>query len=202
MAVKHIALVSVVTLSIGYASLAPAAPAAADLRRQDCAVLGHLTDAEASADAVVALLFEMQKTAAKESKENTAFKQQAAKAALAAKSDKLSQDNRAIDQGMKEAKEKADTQMSAATISLASGVAQGLIQIAGASSVYAKTPSDQQSVRLAGNATSLKSDLARLNADLKRGDRRISPGDVDKMKGELEKGLQNIRDAKKSARPC
>jgi len=103
---------------------------------------------------------------------------------------------------MKEAQEKADAQMSAATTSLAIGVAQGLIQIAGSSSVYAKAPSDQGALRLAGNATALKTDLARLSAELKRGDKRLPPGDVNRMKDQLERGLQDIRNAKKSARPC
>lgn len=150
----------------------------------------------------MALLMAYMKDVQKEVRADTAFQKQIAKNAVAAKAGKIEQDNRAIDQGMKEAQEKANAQMSAATTSLAIGVAQGLTQIAGASSIYAKAPSDQESRRLVGTANALKSDLAKLSADLKRNDKRLSAGEANRMKEQLEKGLQEVRNAKKSARPC
>ncbi|MBE7416709.1 MAG: hypothetical protein HS128_02990 [Ideonella sp.] len=71
--------------------------------------------------------------------------------ALHSESERLSQDNSAIDNGMDQAREKADTQMSAAQAGLVVGIAQGLVSLGAAAAGAAQLePTTRPMSKLAG----------------------------------------------------
>ena len=129
--------------------------------------------------------------------------------ALAAKNAKLTEDNKSIDQQKREAEQKADTAMRAATISLASGISANAIQI-GASASASKVSNAQDTQRFTASTSMLKSDIAKLTAEIKRDEARVNAGntpamsaaDVEGMKTQLDKGLQEIRKANSTAKAC
>src|SRR6185503_1560937 len=89
---------------------------------------------------------------------------------LAAKEAKLANENDRIAQQKKEAQEKADTVMASATISLATGITSGAIQIV-ASPVASKGSTNAQDLqRFTVAAAGLKSDIAKLNTEIRRND--------------------------------
>jgi hypothetical protein len=80
---------------------------------------------------LVLAALEYQKIAEKEVREDAKLAKGAAALALLAKASKLALDNKSIEEGMKEADEKAQNLMEAAVISLWTGVIGGLIQMGG-----------------------------------------------------------------------
>jgi hypothetical protein len=85
-----------------------------------------------SANTMFAVMMEYMKMVQKEARADRKITADSGKQALAAKSSKLAQDNAQIDAKMREAKEKAQNLMDAATTGMAMGVSQGLVQVGAA----------------------------------------------------------------------
>lgn len=90
----------------------------------------------ASMDELFVCMIAFQKMMNKEAREDRQVKSHMRRLMLADKAEKLKMQNEAIDQGMKEAREKADIAMSAAVTGMIIGIAQGLIQIGAAASSF------------------------------------------------------------------
>ena len=84
-----------------------------------------------SPDALFALMIEYQKILDKEAREDRRFQTAQKKEELIRKAEKLSLEDKPIDEGMKEAKEKADIARSAAIAWLITGIIAANLQIAG-----------------------------------------------------------------------
>lgn len=87
---------------------------------------------KATLDSIFQVLWQYQKVVVKEARQDAKATQGTAAVSLNATATKLSQQNAAIDQGMRESAEKAEIAMNAAIVGLVIGIAQGLIQIGSA----------------------------------------------------------------------
>lgn len=85
-----------------------------------------------SLNTMFVMMMEYMKMVQKEAREDRKITADSGKQALAAKSSKLAQANAQIDAKMREAKEKAQNLMDAATTGMAIGVSQGLVQVGAA----------------------------------------------------------------------
>ena len=178
-------------------------------QRQDCTAFGTLTGVENEMEEMFVVMMAYLKMVQKEAREDAKLARQDAKTELTLKSAKIAQDNKSIDAQKREAQQKADTAMSAATNSLVMGVAQGLIQISGSPAAKGSTNA-QDLQRFTATANGLKSDIARLRTEIVRNEALVKEGksgamsaaDVERMKTQLDKGLQDVRNAKRSAKAC
>jgi hypothetical protein len=78
----------------------------------------------------------LQKMMAKEARGDRKIQPHFKRLMLADKAEKLKMQNEAIDQGVKEAREKADRAMDAATTNMVTAIVSGLLQVAGAASSF------------------------------------------------------------------
>jgi hypothetical protein len=202
-------------LGIAHPSVAgpvpPSSPSPpADQRKIDCAVAGQLASSASLIGDISMILFEYQKMAASEARSDNKIDMRSKEIALQQKSAKLASDNSQMDAQKQEADRKADNLMSAATVSLAVGIASAS---AGAfpdlASAYPHNVQDLQ--RFMSASDGLKRDLARLRDEVKRShdlakgaSKRagISTPDVDRMIGQLAIIERNLNTAKRTARPC
>lgn len=98
--------------------------------------------------------------------------------------------------------------MSAASNELVVGIVSGALSIARGS--HFNEPNGQEFARFMVSADALKRDLVKLNTEIKRSYAQAKSGrgktysntELDKMKEQLTKVQQQLRDTKKSARPC
>ena len=86
-------------------------------------------DQLASEGDLFAFMLEFQKMLNKEAREDRKLAEQERRLLLASKEEKLKMQNEAIDQGMREAREKADRAMDAAALNLITGILNGVMQI-------------------------------------------------------------------------
>ena len=210
MRLKLALLFSIVSLS-AYASLTHAAQTApALLPGSQCAAFGTLSDVDNLMGNLFAAMIAYQKMVNREAREDRKIQRMSKDVALAAKEAKINQDNKSIDQQKNEAQQKADTAMRAATLSLASGIAANVIQISG-SPVASKGSTNAPDIqRFTASANALKSDIARLTTEIKRDEASVNVGnapamsaaDIETMKAQLDRGQQEIRRARVTAKPC
>ena len=109
----------------------PAVPAAALPTAEQCQA-PTAVNADAC-NSLFATMLEYQKMMNKEAREDRRLQRQERASALDAKAGKISLDNKAIDQGMQESRDKADTAQRSATTSIAIGVTGAIGAIAPAS---------------------------------------------------------------------
>ena len=89
------------------------------------------------------------------------------------------------------------------------GISGNAIQI-GASASASKVSNAQDTQRFTASTSMLKSDIAKLTAEIKRDEARVNAGntpamsaaDVEGMKTQLDRGLQEIRKANSTAKAC
>lgn len=204
-AVASALLMGTVCTSVALAAQDPQAAA----KKRDCAVIERLTGLESSIGDIAAVLFEFQKMAGKEAREDSKTATLTKELANQQKSAKLRNGNTKIDKQMTEADEKADATMSAATSALVMGaVSTSAAAIGGFSSGSAGNDREFQAFALKTDA--LKQDLSALKLDLQRAGAsaeanrktRLTIAEIERMKSQLGTSLQQVRAAKRSARPC
>jgi hypothetical protein len=202
-------LFSIISLA-AYAPLSHAQTRPVLQQRSDCVVFGTLTDTSDVMGNLFAAMIAYQKMMNKEARDERKLATADAKLELTLKAGKLAAENDRIAQEKKEAQEKADTAMAAANVSLATGITSAALQIV-ASPVVSKGSTNVQDLqRFTATAAGLKSDIAKLNTEIRRNDTlakqgragTLSAADVERMKGPIEKGLQEIQKARTSVKAC
>jgi hypothetical protein len=93
---------------------------------------------------IFACMMAYQKMMNKEAREDRRMQSHMKRLMLASKEEKLKMDNERIDAGMKEAREKADAAMNAATTELVLAIASGLVQIGAAVGNYSAEGGEQK----------------------------------------------------------
>lgn len=180
----------------------------ADLGTRDCVVLERLTDMENNSEDIIAVMFEYLKMVNKDARDNAKIARSSKELELRQREAGFTTAVKKIDAQKQEAQERAGVAMSAASNELVVGIVSGALSIARSSHFH--EPNGQEFLRFMASADALNRDLVKLNHEIKRSYAQAKSGqgktfsntELDKMKEQLTKVQQQLRDAKKSARPC